>query len=493
MRCYFLPLITLLYIPTALAGWEVHWVEKFDGTQVDTNLWTHQIQADYTGTEECYTDNETPELGNAIVSNGTLKIIARRGDINCPGLNGKPKTWTSARINTKDKAEFLYGRVEARLRFPQLNSGLWPAFWALEGRINEPPIANDGDNIPWPNIGAGEIDIWEWMASMPNTFFTAFHNIDGWDPVNPKCGVSQKNNLPNGATDILNWHTYAMEWDETTVKFYMDNQLLNTNDLSQCPQYKEPMFILLNIQIGGPGGPIDPALKNATMEVDYVAHCLKTNSNNATNCNESTPLQLDNDADGVRDQDDLCLDTPVKTKVNLFGCGFGEKERNIAPTVSLQIFDSSGAIDPTQTKLLTNQGFTIKAKVKDINAKDTHTYKWKYNSLAGITENGDTISYAANASKEGSFDISVEVFDSGEQPLRAEASTQIRLTTPTTNSGKESKTSGGGRLGIDLILGLLLLIFFKCIRQKTFFKAIFNCKNNPHHSFLLLGFARGCA
>jgi beta-glucanase (GH16 family) len=267
----------------SIAGWELQWVERFDGNEVDWNNWTAQIQANFNAEEQCYTDDDSSDNKNYDVSDGTLKIIARRQTINCPGLSGSPREWTSGRINSKDKREFLYGRIESRIRFLNLEAGTWPAFWMLENRIYEDPIANDNDFITWPNPGAGEIDVWEWFANNPGSYITNFFNTNG-------CGNEVRYTYPDGSSQVQQWHDYAIEWDTNSIKFFIDDVMVTSHDVSACSQYKEPMFVLLNVAMGGNlGGNIHPLLNMATMEVDYVAHCHPTNANAATRCNENTP------------------------------------------------------------------------------------------------------------------------------------------------------------------------------------------------------------
>ena len=165
---------------SSLAGWESQWIDRFDGTGVDWSNWTAQVQANFNNEVQCYTDDDTSANKNYDVSNGTLKIIARRQTIPMPclGLGGALRTWTSGRLNSKDKQEILYGRIESRIRFLNLEGGTWPAFWMLENRIFEHPIANDNDFISWPNPGAGEIDVWEWFANNPVSYITNFFNTN---------------------------------------------------------------------------------------------------------------------------------------------------------------------------------------------------------------------------------------------------------------------------------------------------------------------------
>lgn len=266
------------------AGWETQWIDRFDGAGINLNNWTPQIQANYNNEAQCYTDDDSSANKNYDISNGTLKIIARRQSINCPGLGGAFKTWTSGRINSKDKQEFLYGRIESRIRFLTDEGGTWPAFWMLENRIAEDPVANDNDVVNWPNIGAGEIDVWEWFSNSPGTYITNFFNASG-------CGSEFRYTYPGGGSDVQQWHDYAIEWNANDIKFYIDDIIVKSYDVSSCAQYKEPMFVLLNVAIGGGlGGTIDPLLNQATMEVDYIAHCSASNDNSASRCNEATPV-----------------------------------------------------------------------------------------------------------------------------------------------------------------------------------------------------------
>jgi beta-glucanase (GH16 family) len=325
-KAAFLAAFCFMPLAQSQAGWEVSWIERFDGESVDGNNWTAQIQANYNNEIQCYTDDETSAQRNFEVSNGTLKITARRQNINCPGQNGLSRPWTSGRINSKDKAEFLYGRIETRLRFLELRGGTWPAFWMLENRIAEDPIKGDNDNVDWPNPGAGEIDVWEWYANSGDRYITNFFNVGN-------CGGEVRPTYPGGASDVLAFHTYGIEWTADEITFFMDDNIVAQHDLSNCSQYKEPMFVLLNVAVGGSlGGTVDPQLNTATMEIDYVAHCVASNANEWQQCNESTPVALDDDNDGVVNSLDQCPSTPANAEVDATGCQFITAPEAAAPT-----------------------------------------------------------------------------------------------------------------------------------------------------------------
>ena len=312
-------------MPLGFAGWEVTWIDKFDGTTINQDNWTPQIQANYNNEVQCYTDDETSSQPNFKTFDGSLEIISHRQNINCPGLGGENKSWTSGRLNSKDKAEFLYGRIEARIRFSDLRGGTWPAFWMLENRISEDPFKGDNDTVNWPNPGAGEIDVWEWFSNDGDKYITNFFNTGN-------CGSEVRVNYPGGAPDVLSFHTYAIEWTADNIKFFFNDKIVAEQNLSNCAQYEEPMFILLNVAMGGNlGGAIDPSLNSATMEVDYVAHCMKSDLNEFQQCNESTPLIIDEDNDGVSTQLDQCPNTPEGTEVDQNGCKLITEPQLVAP------------------------------------------------------------------------------------------------------------------------------------------------------------------
>ena len=319
-------ILSVTHMPISFAGWEVTWIDRFDEARVNLDNWTPQIQANYNNEVQCYTDDDSSAQRNYEASDGTLKIIARKQDISCPGLNGENKSWTSGRLNSKDKAEFLYGRIEARIRFLDLEGGTWPAFWMLENRIAENPFKGDNDTVNWPNPGAGEIDVWEWFSNDGDSYITNFFNTGN-------CGSEVRVNYTGGAPDVLAFHTYAIEWTADNIKFLFNDDVVAEQDLSNCAQYEEPMFILLNVAMGGNlGGSIDPQLNSATMEVDYVAHCVQSDLNEFQQCNESTPLIIDEDNDGVSTDLDQCPNTPEGTVVDQNGCELVTQPQDVAPT-----------------------------------------------------------------------------------------------------------------------------------------------------------------
>lgn len=124
--------MTLLLRSTQAQCPSLLWNDEFDGSSLDTTKWTPQIgDGCALGQDLCGWGNNELQWyreENAIVSDGTLKIIAREQDFN-------NYDFTSARIRTVNKADFDltqgYLRLEARIKVPDAGNGIWPAFWML--------------------------------------------------------------------------------------------------------------------------------------------------------------------------------------------------------------------------------------------------------------------------------------------------------------------------------------------------------------------------
>ena len=131
-------------------GWSLVWSDEFSGKIINDNNWNYQIEkaGRFNDEWQSYTDSKK----NVFIENGKLVINA----VHIGRDHGMNK-YTSARLNTANKKTFKYGKIEARIKFPEGN-GLWPAFWMLGSNIDE-----NGGDTPWPETG--EIDIIELYGS----------------------------------------------------------------------------------------------------------------------------------------------------------------------------------------------------------------------------------------------------------------------------------------------------------------------------------------
>ncbi|ARV13089.1 family 16 glycosylhydrolase [Gilvibacter sp. SZ-19] len=225
------------------------WADEFDtpGAPCEAN-WTFEIGDGCpdlcgwgNGEAQYYTDR--PE--NAIVEDGVLKITAR-----AEAFEGS--NYTSARMITKDKFEFQYGRVEMRAKLPT-GAGTWPAFWMLGADI---------DTNPWP--GAGEMDIMEHVGNSQDVIFNSLHfpGNSGGD------AITVDTPLP-GASDDFN--IYALEWTEDQITFYVNDTVGLSFPNSESVPFQKDFFLLVNVAMGGTfGGAIDPAFTESTFEIDYI-------------------------------------------------------------------------------------------------------------------------------------------------------------------------------------------------------------------------------
>ncbi|WP_316635417.1 glycoside hydrolase family 16 protein [uncultured Flavobacterium sp.] len=221
------------------------WSDEFDVDGApNTSKWGYN-----TGTGDGWGNNEleyyTTRPENVIVSNGTLKIKAIKEEY-------MGSHYTSARMLTKGKFSFKYGRAEVRAKLPA-GGGTWPAFWMLGDNI---------DTAGWPLCG--EVDILESVGNNPNVNHSSLHS------------PGRSGNTPDTATITVSnstteFHVYAADWTAESIKFYVDDKLFYTFTNSSSMPFNQNFFLILNLAMGGNfGGTVDPAFTNTTFEIDYV-------------------------------------------------------------------------------------------------------------------------------------------------------------------------------------------------------------------------------
>ncbi len=229
------------------------WAEEFTGPTIDPNAWTFEIGdgcpnvCGWGNNElEYYTDQEA----NAKIVNGKLVITAVKKE----GYD----EYTSARMITKAKKEFQYGRIDIRAKLPY-GQGIWPALWMLGGNI---------DQVGWPRCG--EIDIMELVGHQPKvTYGTAHYDVSGW------ASKGSSYALTTGQTFADEFHVFSILWERDHIKWYVDyNKFfeLSAEMVGSTYPFNNPFFFILNIAVGGnwPGDPDGTTVFPQTMEVDYI-------------------------------------------------------------------------------------------------------------------------------------------------------------------------------------------------------------------------------
>lgn len=236
----------------AKTEWELVWSDEFDVNGLpDTEKWGYDIGGHGWGNDEL--QYYTNRAENANVQNGRLYIEARKESY-------EGNNYTSARLVSTDKGDWLYGRFEVRAKLPY-GRGTWPAIWMLP---------TDWEYGGWPS--SGEIDIMEHVGYDMGRIHGTAHT----EAYNHKLGT-QKGGQTFYSDAAVDFHNYIVQWDADSVVFSVDDTPYYTF-YNEHKTYKEWPFdkrfhLILNIAIGGSWGGaqgVDDSIFPQTMEVDWV-------------------------------------------------------------------------------------------------------------------------------------------------------------------------------------------------------------------------------
>ncbi|MBN2348095.1 MAG: family 16 glycosylhydrolase [Bacteroidales bacterium] len=233
--------------------YQMVWADEFDLDTVNVSNWNFEIGNGNNGWGNNELQYYTSRPENAIIEEGKLVITAIKEVYN--GYN-----YTSARMQTRNKAYWRYGRVEMRAKLPQ-GAGTWPAFWMM------PQNQVYGTSL-WPDNG--EIDIMEYVGYMPDKVHGTVHTYQNFG----SSGVSNSITYYGVENDF---HIYAIEWDPDTIRWYVDEYLFGSyrragRDWQYWPFDKE-FYIILNFAVGGNWGGaegVDESVFPQRYEIDYV-------------------------------------------------------------------------------------------------------------------------------------------------------------------------------------------------------------------------------
>lgn len=235
-------------------GYTLLYSDEFNGTgKPDSTKWTFEARPKgwVNGEQQTYTD---ATRDNAVLRDGNLVITGKKdyptGDTSAP--------WSSARLISKNKMDFLYGKIEVRAKLPKAR-GSWPAIWMM------PTESKYGK---WPR--SGELDIMEHIGNKLDSVFSSVHTESkNW----------MNGGLQSGTRIVKDvnttFHVYGLDWTPDSLVFTYDGQqcftMVNPKTNAKDWPFDQPFYIILNVAIGGGlGGAITDEDWPDSMVVDWV-------------------------------------------------------------------------------------------------------------------------------------------------------------------------------------------------------------------------------
>lgn len=218
----------LATMSTTALGASLLYSDEFNGP-LDTSTWANRTpwNTNYTTGELQYYDP-----ANATFANGMLTLKSEKR-----AMSGY--SYTSAIVTSLKRQKFSYGYFEMRAKLPK-GQGIWPAFW----------LTNDSTL---------EIDAMEMLGHQPNKVYMTLH----------KNGSQVQGVSKTGPDFSAGFHTFAVDWQPTYVKWYIDGVLSATYSGSMP---SDPLYICLNTAVGGawPGSPDSTTQFPVEYNIDYL-------------------------------------------------------------------------------------------------------------------------------------------------------------------------------------------------------------------------------
>lgn len=317
-----------------IEGYSLLWHDEFDGDVLDESIWTREVR------EPGWTNQElqeyTTSTDNVFVRDGKLILKAIKTE------KDGADYYTSGKVNSQNKKDFMYGKVVARAKVPA-GQGLWPAIWMMP--------QDEQFYGQWPKCG--EIDIMEVLGSRIDT---AYGTIHYGEPHAEQQGTVV---LENG-TFADDFHEFSVEWEPGEMRFYIDGEhyhtvndwfsAVNGEDEKPYPApFNQPFFVQMNLAVGGtwPGNPDETTdFDKAEFEIDYVRVYQKPEYDTNVTKPESNYREALEDGNFIyngdfSEQEDLTDD--VNWKFLLFEGGEGAAE--IRDNMMVITSEAEGTVD----------------------------------------------------------------------------------------------------------------------------------------------------
>lgn len=266
------------------------WSDDFNGKRLDRSKWNYEIH------DPGWVNNElqryTNSTQNTYLKDGNLVIQPIK---TVDEITGEV-TYTSGRINTRNKVDFKYGKVEVRAKLPK-GQGIWPAIWMMP---------TDEDLYGgWPKCG--EIDIMELLGNDPSKVYQTLHYAKSSTDIQ-----SQGSKTLTKGDFSTDYHVFSMEWNPDSISFFVDGELTNTvkkwytgtegiGVITYPAPFDQKFYIILNVAVGGnwPGNPDSTTdFSKAKMLVDYVKVYQKDHYNEDVTMPETSVILRDPDSNG---------------------------------------------------------------------------------------------------------------------------------------------------------------------------------------------------
>jgi beta-glucanase (GH16 family) len=231
--------------PDTWPGMQLVWSDEFEGSTLNTNDWGYDLGGGGWGNNELqiYTNSSQ----NSYLSEGKLNIVATK----------LYESYYSARLLTKGKKDFTYGRIDIRALMPY-GQGIWPALWTLGSNIS---------SVGWPKCG--EIDIVEYLGHQEYKVYGTPHYYDSGHQF-----ITGFYTLPGGQSFHDKFHVFSVVWQENTIKWYVDYHLFFQVDDTGIAfeSFRLPQFFIFNLAVGGtwPGYPDETTVFPQSLLVDYI-------------------------------------------------------------------------------------------------------------------------------------------------------------------------------------------------------------------------------
>ncbi len=236
-------------------GYDLEWADEFSTNVLNTDFYNYDLGDGCPdlcgwGNRELQAYTDQPE--NIFLKDGKLIIRASKKGIN---------EYTAAKVQTKDKQLFQFGRIDVRAKLPE-GQGIWPAIWMLGQNI---------DAVGWP--ACGEIDIMELVGHEPKTT----HGTAHWGPQGgPNKYLTKSYDIEEKFSE--RFHVFSLVWEFNELVWYMDELPIHSfspsNTQGELYPFNQTFYMIFNIAIGGnwPGNPDETTVFPQQMEIDYIRY-----------------------------------------------------------------------------------------------------------------------------------------------------------------------------------------------------------------------------